>query len=416
MADSIQRFTALQQLHVDEVEEDDSIQRFTALQQLHVDDTSKDSNKLQAHRILSSLRNDNNIKQVSLCVPDLDDRIIKEKLNMKVTLKVKRRTQECSLREAVIDLDFTEGLYKLDLSGNNLRDEGESLGKLMARMTALRVLCVWRCNIKAYTVQAMVKAVRELQVTCHLHTLYMGYYSKEILYGYRNNLSSGGAYLGELISLTPDLHTLDLAECELIPSDLADMSENLQQTNKIQTKIQTLDLSVNDLGDGTGGGSRLIQNMPHLQAIRGGAYHLISTVCGAVDAGSLNNLNILDMSHSYLEDGRLQLLGQHLPNMNKLQMISLKYISNVKPDDYRHVYENVPESLQHLDVWSDLVSLDGYLLLEYKQQLRHLHRLNVNIPDTDLDMVQELLEQHNPDLHVYKDEDEDIWKVYVSLD
>ena len=394
----------------------DSIHRFTALQQLHVDNTSRDTNKLQAQRILSSLRNNNNIKQVSLCVPDLDDRIIKEKFCMKVKLKVKDRTlSECSLREAVRGLGFTGGLYKLDLSGNNLRDEGESLGKLMARMTALRVLCVWRCNIEADTVQAMVKAVRELQVTSHLHTLNMGVYSS--IYINNNNLSSGGGYLGELISLTPDLHTLELAWCKLTQSDLDDMSDNLQQTNK----IQTLNLYYNNLGGGNGGGSRLIQNMPHLQAIRVGGvyrYNPIPAVCGAVDAGSLNNLHILDMSHSKLEDGSLHLLGQHLPYMNKLHAISLRGIFNVEPEDYHHVYGNVPESLQHLNVWTNpnRVRLDGYLLVEYKQQLRHLNRLNVNIPDTDLDMVQELLEQHNPDIHVYNERYEDIWKMYVSLD
>ena len=402
----------------------DSIQRFTALQQLHVDDSCWDNNKLQAQIILYSLRNNNNIEQVSLCVPGLDDRIIKEKLIMKVKLKVKERTlSEGSLREAVRGLDFTEGLYKLDLSNNHLRDEGESLGKLMARVTALRVLYVCGCNIEDYTVQAMVKAVRELQVTCHLHTLIMGYYRS---YN-NNNLSCGGAYLGELISLTPDLHTLELAGCELSQSDLDDMSDNLQQTNKIQTKIQTkiktkiktLNLYGNNLGDGTGGGLRLIPNMPHLQAISVGGYKdPIPALCGAVDAGSLNNLHIVDMTYSKLEDGSLHLLGQHLPNMNKLQVISLRGISYVKPDDYRHVYGNVPNSLQHLNVWSESykVRLNGYPLVQYKQQLRHLHRLNVNIPDKDLDMVQELLKQHNPDLHVYNDGDEDIWKMYVSLD
>ena len=409
----------------------DSIQRFTALQQLHVDDTSRDSNKLQAQRISSSLRNNNNIKQVSLCVPDLDERIIKEKLNMKVKLKVKERTlSEGSLREAVRGLDFTGGLYKLDLSYNNLKDEGESLGKLMATMTALRVLCVCNCNIEADTVQAMVKSIQMLDVTCHLHTLIMGDYR-----GYNiNDLSSGGLYLGELISLTPDLHTLDLAGCELTQSDLADMSNNLQQSNKIQTKIQTkirnkiqkqtnkiqtLNLNYNKLGGSTGGGSRFIQNMLHLQAIRGGGYHNddpFPAVCGAVDAGSLNKLQILDMSGSVLDDGSLCLLGQHLPNMNKLQVISLRQISNEKPEEYHHVYWNVPESLNHLNVWSSHIRLDGYLLVEYKQQLRHLHRLNVNISDTDLDMVQELLEQHNPDIHVYNDRSEGIWKMYVSLD
>ena len=342
------------------------------------------------------------MQQVSLSVPGLDDRIIKEKLNMKVKLKVKERTlSEGSLREAVRGLDFTGGLYKLDLSYNNLEDEGESLGKLMAMMTALRILSVCECKIKADTVQAMVKAVRDLQVTSHLLTLNMGY---------NNNLSSGGGYLGELISLTPNLHTLGLAGCWLTQSDLGDISDNLQQTNK----IQALDLYYNNLGDGTGGGSRLIQNMHQLQAIRGGGYECddsIPAMCVAVDAGSLNNLHILDISDSRIQPVSIRLLGQHLPNMNKLQVISLRDISRVSPEDYHHVYGNVPKSLQHLNVWSDVVRLDGYLLVDYKQQLRHLHRLNVNIPDTDLDMVQELLEQHNPDLHVYNDREEDTWNM-----
>ena len=435
VADSIQRFTVLQQLHVDDELRD---RRFRTLQQMHVDDTSRDSNELQTQRILSSLRNNNNIKQVSLCVPDLDERIIKEKLNMKVKLKVKDRTlSEGSLREAVRGLDFTGGLYKLDLGENNLRDEVESLGKLMAMMTALRVLCVCGCNLHADTLQAMTKVVRELHVKSHLHTLRMGDYRYN--YSYTNYLSSGGVYLGELISLTPDLHRLDLALCQLMQSDLADMSDNLQQTNEIQNKIQTLDLSCINLCDGIGEGSRLIQNMPHLQAIKLGGddliygiyyYNSVPAVCGAVDAGSLNNLRILDMSYSQLHTGSLKLLGEYLQNMNKLQVISLYCIYNVNPKDYHHVYGNVPESLQHLNVWSDPdpnrnddpmqgrcgVMLDGYLLVEYKQQLRHFHRLNVNIPDTDLDMVQELLEQHNPDIHVYNDRAEDIWKMYVSLD
>ena len=491
VADSIQRFTALQQLHVDDVdevyddgdgdrcksssstslqcsrprsislqllhvidddegnddddeeEEDDDeeeededledldtscIENFRSLQHLNLYDphwyTNNTQDLLQSSRILkvlSILRNNNNMKQVTLCVPDIDDWFVKEKLNMKVKLKIKEKTlSEGSLSEAVRGLDFTGGLYKLDLSGNYLGDEGESLGKLMARMTTLRVLDVWNCDIETDTVQAMVKAVRELQVTCHLHTLNMGY----------NNLSSGGAYLAELISLTPDLHTLDLDDCELTQSDLADMSDNPQKNNKIQTKIQTLDLYHNNLGDGNGKGCWLIQNMLHLQAFRGGGcnfgrgdYDPISAVFGAVDAGSLNNLHILDMSYSEIQPGSIQLLGQHLPNMNKLEVLSLRQIINVKPEDYHYVYGNVPESLQHLNVWSDPenplykgVRLDGYLLVEYKQQLRHLHRLNVNIPDTDLDMVQELLEQYNPVLHVYNDEDEDIWEMHFSLD
>ena len=86
--------------------------------------------------------------------------IIKENLNIKVNLKVQPGTlRKDSLSKAVRGLDFarsltavrnsdvTGGLYKLDLSHNNLRYEGDSLGTLMAKLTTLRVLCVDRCGI-----------------------------------------------------------------------------------------------------------------------------------------------------------------------------------------------------------------------------------------------------------------------------
>ena len=103
--------------------------------------------------------------------------------------------------KAVRGLDFTGGLYKLDLSYNNLRDEGRSLGQLMARMTTLRVLDVMGCNIKADTVQAMVQTIKMIDVKSALHTLYMGRYR----YDNDKNLHTGGCYLGELVALIPDL-------------------------------------------------------------------------------------------------------------------------------------------------------------------------------------------------------------------
>ena len=138
-------------------------------------------------------------------------------------------------------------------------------------------------------------------------------------------------------------------------------------------------------------------------------------VCAAVDTGALTHLRILDMAESQLQTGSLELLGQHLPRLTELKALSLCDIDGAEADDYHHVYKNVPESLQHLNVRSINVSLDPYLLVEYKHQLRHLHRLNVNFNDTDLDMVQELMEEHNPHIHVYNDRDEyNIYKMYVT--
>ena len=168
--------------------------------------------------------------------------------------------------------------------------------------------------------------------------------------------------------------------------------------------------------DAVCGGTRLLQHMPRLQALRVGGLGKTDptrAVCAAVDTGALTHLRILDMTYSKLQTGSLELLGEHLPRLTELKALSLYCISGVKADDYHHVYKNVPESLQHLNVWSD-VRLDLYLLVEYKHQLRHLHRLNVRFNDTDLDMVQELMEEHNPHIHVYNQIDEYIYDMYVT--
>ena len=169
--------------------------------------------------------------------------------------------------------------------------------------------------------------------------------------------------------------------------------------------------------DAVCGDTRMLQHMPRLQALRVSPDNTDPTraVCAAVDTGALTHLRILDMSHSQLQPGSLELLGCHLPRLTELKALSLYGIIGVKAHDYHYVYKNVPESLQHLSVWSSYdVRLDPYLLVEYKHQLRHIHRLNVNFTDTDLDMVQELMEEHNPHIHVYNKRGELIYDMYVT--
>ena len=388
----------------------DHIQKFTILQQLHIDETSTNYTEQTRNKLISSLDSNNNLKEVRLCLPDLDDRIIQEKFSMKVKLQVKRETlRKDSLRKAVRGSDFTGGLYKLDLSENNLKDEGESLGELMARMTTLRVLDVFDCNIEADTVQAMVQTIKEMKVTSGLHTLYMGRYG----YLNNNNLHTGGCYLGELITLIPDLYTMDLGYCNLTDTDLVNMSDAVPAT----TSIHTLNLKGNNLYDSSEGLVTLLSHTPYIQALAVGGIDTpdpVPSLCRAADAGSLTSLHVLDMPISKLQPGSLEKLGQHLQYMSKLQVINLRYIQGEKSEDYQHVYSNLPSSVQHLNVYIDYINLDMYLILEYKDNLNHLHRLNVRLSDSDIELLQEVLEKNNPHRHVYNDRYEDTWRMYVT--
>ena len=403
VADSIHRFKALQKLQVnDRVDDDDDDDD---------GDTDRSSIITHGYKILSVLKDNNSIIEVSLCVPDLDDRIIQEKFDMKIKLQVKGKTlRKDSLRKAVRELDFTGGLYKLDLSDNNLKNEGESLGGLMARMTTLRILDVWNCNIQADTVQAIVQTIKEMKMTSGLDTLYLGRYRR----GNDNNLQSGGCYLGELVSLIPDLYTLDLCECKLTDTDPVNMSYAVPAT----TSIHTLNLQRNDIDDGSEGLASLLSHTPHLEALAVGGKERdylslpapISSICRA--AGSLTSLHVLDMSLSDLQPGSLEKLGQHLQYMNKLQVINLDDIRGVEPEDYQHVYSYLSPSVQHLNVCND--NLDVYLIFEYKDNLNHLHRLNVRLSVSDIELLQEVLEQNNPHIHVYNGTCEDTWNMFVN--
>ena len=406
----------------------DHIQKFTNLQQLHIDETSTNYTEESRNKIISLLRSTNSMKQVSLYLPDLDDKIIQEKLNMKVKLKVKRKTlRKDSLKKAVRGLHFTGGLYQLDLSRNNLKDEGESLGQLMARMTTLRVLDVRDCNIQAGTVQAMVETIKKKKVTSSLHSLYM---ESDGDNAYNNNLHTGGCYLVELVNLIPDLYTLNFQRCNLTDRDLAEMSYAVSPANS----IPTLTLKGNNLYDhsewlasllshtphlqyGRGEGlASLLSHTPQLQALAVGGYAVpapILSLCRAAAAGSLASLHVLDMSGSKLQPGSLEKLGQHLQYMNTLQVIDLGWIKGVEPDEYQHVYSNLPPSLQHLNVYNEDIDFDVYLIVEYQHHLKNLHILNVFLPELDIELLQEVLEKNNPHIHVYR-EGENTWTTYVK--
>ena len=409
-----------------------SIHRFKALQHLHVDDTVRSSNNTYGYNILSVFKKNSNIKQVSLLMSDLDDRIIQETLNMKVKLQVKEKSlSEGGLRKVVSGLDFTGdmaavsglytgGLYNLDLSGNDLKDEGESLGQLMAKVTSLRVLCLHHCNIKADTVKGMVQIIKKINVKSGLHTLIFGRYKDKN----NSNLETVGCCLGELVALTPNLFTLELGTCGVTDTDLINIFYSLPAT----TSIHTLNMYCNNLGDSSEGLASLLSHTPHLQALavgglmRAGGLHKkaiclpapVTALCEAAVAGSLTSLHVLDMSFSQLQPGSLGKLGQHLQYINTQQVIGLKEIKGAQSEDYHHLYRNLIPSLQHLCLYTFQRTLDVNLMLDYQYQLGHLDTIHVNLSESDTDLLQEVLEQHNPHIQVYSSFKEDTWRMYVK--
>ena len=387
-----------------------NIKRFTSLEQLQIDEHSSGTDKTYGQTILSCLKGRKVMKQVSFSVMDLDDIIIKESVDINVMVNVKK-LQKGTLERYPGDSKCI--LNTLDLSRNSLEDEGYHLGELITKVAGLRVLRLGDSYLKSETIQGMVDAMTKVQLKCGLQTLNFGHYESDNT----NNLQSAGAALGKLIKLMPDLQILDMAECNLQATDFAAMSDALSKT---ATKIHTLNLGVNNLGGATEGGYRFLQHMPELKHLKAGGHSNddpLPAICGAMKTEVITKLCILDVSDSCAQSESILNLANQLHLMNSLTVLNLKGMEGLKQQDYTHIYRNIPASLTHLNMCSDQTIMSGssdpYDILENKHYLRKLKKLNITVEESDQEMLQELLEEGNPDIKVYNDEKENIWRKYI---
>ena len=394
-----------------------NIDKLASLEKLQVEENSDIRDKTHGQNILATLKGNKSVKQVNFGVMDLNDIIIKEDVEIKVVVRVKKLKKDTL--KATSDMlrgDSTLALHTLDLSRNNLEHEGRHLGELLTKVSGLRVLILGDCNIVAKTVQEMVD-VKFLGLP-GLQTLNLGQCENNNC----NNLHSAGSALGKLLKVMPDLQILDLAECKLQSTDFEALSQSCTAASTnihSTTKIQTLNLCVNNLGDTSEKGFRFLQHSPELKALKAGGPDddSIPAICGALDNGFITKLCTLDVSDSSVQSESLHILGEHLHLTKSLEVLNLKGIEEVEVADYNHIYKNIPPSLTHLNVSSEHTminkSTDPYDILDNKYCFSKLHKLNVTLIESDQEMLQELLEKINPDIKVYCNPKENIWKIYV---
>ena len=180
-----------------------NIHRFTCLHELEVGENSNTNDKTNGQKILSVLKG-KKLKQVSFNVMDLNDIIIKEDVEIKVMVRVKKlQPGTMKITSDLITFDSTIALHTLDLSRNSLEHDGTPLGELIVKVSGLRVLSLADCTLKPKTIKEMVDAVTRAQYHCHLQTLNMGHYENHN----RNKLHSAGSALGKLIKYMPELQS-----------------------------------------------------------------------------------------------------------------------------------------------------------------------------------------------------------------
>ena len=378
------------------------IQRFPLLHNLNIDDESTIYTEETRQKFMTSVRNTSSIKQVRLCLPDLNDMFIQENSDVRLYLTV-RKLQSRTLKNS---LTYPGGIYKLDLSGNNLENEGESLGYLLAKLALLGVLSAQQSNLRAHTLKTIVQTFTKSQGTSGLHTIDMGG-SKHTN---NNNLAAGGTSLAMLIALAPNMENLDLSDCNLSATDLAAMSASVAAT----TRIQTLNLRNNNLGDTYNSLDGLLSK--HLKALAVGGNKVpdvIPSLCRAAANGSLANVHILDIYNSQIQPGSLELFGKQLRDMKNLEALNLKWIKGINADECKHVYRNIQSSVHHVNIWTKHITMEPDIIINNVRYLTHLNNLNVRLSDSNIEMLQEELEKHNPQIQVYSEGKEDIWRIYV---
>ena len=390
------------------------VHRFTSLDQLEVAENSYITDKTNGHRILSVLKGNKSLKEISFSVMDLDGIIVKEDVVTKVIVHVKK-LQSGTLKKTSDML--TEGsavaLHTLNLCHNSLQHEGGSVGELVAKLSRLRVLSLADCNLKPKTIKEMVDAMTKVQPFCHLQTLNLGQYENHN----RNKLRAAGSALGKLVKQMPELEILDLEECKLTSNDFDAMSDVMSGSS---TKVHTLNIGVNDLGESNRGGFRFLQYMPELEALKAGGYNSedpLAVICGAVGTGVLNKLSILDVSDSSVKSENLVLLSENLPLLRCLKSLNLKGLEGVQLKDYNGICENIPSSLTYLNLSSGQnvtnENPNPYDILNNKHRISQLLRFNVTLNESDLGLLQELLEEINPAIKVYNSAEENIWGTYI---
>ena len=392
-----------------------NINRFTSLDQLQVGEISNASDKTYGQKILSALKGNTLMKQINFSVMDLDDIIIKQDADIKVMVRVKKlQPGTLKVTSDMLAQESKIALHSLDLSRNSLEHEGRPLGELVAKVSGLRVLRLADCNLKPKTIQEMVDSMTMVQFPSHLETLNMGQYEN---YN-RNKLLSAGSALGMLIKQMTELQTLDLEDCNLKSKDFDAMANVMSGAF---TKIHTLNLGGNDLGKTNKGGFRFLQHVPELKALKAGSYRNddpIPAICGAIETGALRELEFLVVSDGIVYSENLVSLSEQFHLMRCLKALSLKALEGIKLEECNSIFKNIPPSLTHLNLslghtMSKETTIDPYDILDNKHRLSKLLRLNVSMTDSDLGMLQELLEEINPNIKVYSNAKENVWKIYV---
>ena len=290
----------------------------------------------------------------------------------------------------------------------NLDIEGRCLGGLMVCLPGIQVLDLGKCEIGsdvgADALMGMAEVIRREETRLDI---------KQLILGYNKYIEGGGVYLQQILNHTPSLHTLDLYGCPINDDDVNKLAESNTCKHINRLRLYT-------------------PYIKHEDSIRHLLYtcNMLNVLClhndvyrqrlSCIQFNLLPHLRVLSLRGYNLSDS----LCDVVYNIQTLEALSVARCKMSDIQDLIKCISSLP-SLTHLDIHDNDYGSDVLEITKTKWQMSNLHRLNIG-PMMDkegtrinkdeyeeyVSAIREELHQDNPDLLVYRDEDEDMWKMY----
>ena len=384
-----------------------SLGQFINLQYLEISETP---NSAIINEICESVKSCKLLNEINLHTEGFPDVLMTLDNTIKINLTVYVNKVE-EIDKFVNNLQQKQtkpNISTLNLSYNDdLYRGGRPLGGLMVCLPGIQVLDLGGCEMTADTLREMSDVIRREEET-RLDI-------KQLLL-YNNNLQVGGVYLQQILNHTPSLHTLDLYNCDINDDDVNKLAESNTCKHINRLRLDTYNIKHEDSI------RHLLYtcNMLQVLCLYYGHGYGYSDILSCIQFNLLPHLRVLSLPGYILSDS----LCDVVYNIQTLETLSVVYCYMSDIHDMIKCISSLP-SLTHLDIHYNEYGSDVLEITKTKQQMSNLHRLNIGpMMDNEGDYmnddeyedyvsaIREELHQDNPDLLVYCDKDEDMWKMY----